>query len=550
MKINNILQNCFLLAFAGTISFACTNLDEYPKSEMSTERYEFTQSDLEATIAPVYTTLPAVIWNWKGHMDLNELCSDVWGIPYRIGIGWGDLYIPFHKHTFHSEMDFFGPSWTNNYAGINACNKALADERVSGAPEINAQIRAYRALYYYHLFDLYRNIPIDTTFVHPDGWLPEQAKPQETYDFIINELNNVKDKITSEVTLGKLNKYAVHMLLAKMYINHNAWFQNYTDDSYYKKCIDELNQVIAGPFQLSPNYSDNFKEDISSSPEIIFGIPLENKYAGGNYMANMWMHTAGRATWNFEGWATGGAAVFPQFLDTYDPDDSRYTDCWLGGQQYDASGNPIYYDGEPLVYTRELHSMDNPGCYPFESFRLIKYEIVGGDFGTNYDDIPYFRLADAYLMKAECLLRLGGYDGETEQDAADLVTEVRKRNFKNNPDKAVVTVEQLKGGSKYKYGHRENTGKMDESDNWIITEEGGDDIEFGGLFDELAWEFVAEGHRRDDMIRFRIKGSDNNVFNGKSYFCKDAVNDRKADLFPIPKTAINGNVKLKQNPGY
>jgi hypothetical protein len=35
---------------------------------------------------------------------------------------------------------------------------------------------------------------------------------------------------------------------------------------------------------LAPNYSDNFKEDISTSPEIIFGIPLENKYAGGNYM--------------------------------------------------------------------------------------------------------------------------------------------------------------------------------------------------------------------------------------------------------------------------
>lgn len=34
--------------------------------------------------------------------------------------------------------------------------------------------------------------------------------------------------------------------------------------------------------------------------------------------------------------------------------------------------------------------------------------------------------ADAMFIKAECLLRLGGYNDETEQTAADLVTEVRK----------------------------------------------------------------------------------------------------------------------------
>lgn len=338
-----------------------------------------------------------------------------------------------------------------------------------------------------------------------------------------------------------------------MYLNHNAWFQDDSDNSWYGKCIDELNQVMEGPFSLASAYSANFMDDISGSPEIIFGIPFENKYASGNYMANMWMHVAGKATWGFDGWATGGAAVMPQFLDTYDKDDSRFKDCWTGGQQYDASGAPIYYDGEPLVYTKELHSIDNPGCYPFESYRLVKYEIKGGEYGSSYDDVPFFRLADAYMMKAECLLRLGGYKGETEQTAADLVTKVRERNFLNTPEKAKVTVEKLKGGSVYAYGHRENQGKMGEADKWIITNEGGQDIELGGMLDELAWEFVAEHHRRQDLIRFHIKGSKENVYNGKSWFCKDAnpdKTDRHKDIFPIPKSALDGNPKLKQNPGY
>ena len=79
-------------------------------------------------------------------------------------------------------------------------------------------------------------------------------------------------------------------------------------------------------------------------------------------------------------------------------------------------------------------------------------------------------------MKAECLLRLGGYNGETEQDAASLVTQVRQRAFKGNPDKATRTVAQLKGGSVYSYGHRENIAQQDEADNWVTTTEGGSDI--------------------------------------------------------------------------
>lgn len=44
-----------------------------------------------------------------------------------------------------------------------------------------------------------------------------------------------------------------------------------------------------------------------------------------------------------------------------------------------------------------------------------------------------------------------------------------------------------------------------------------------------------------------------NVFNGKSWFCKDAVTDptdNHCDIFPIHKTFLDGNINLKQNPGY
>ena len=41
-----------------------------------------------------------------------------------------------------------------------------------------------------------------------------------------------------------------------------------------------------------------------------------------------------------------------------------------------------------------------------------------------------------------------------------------------------------------------------------------------------------------------------NVFNGKSWFCKDATTETHWDYFPIPKSALDANLNLKQNEGY
>ena len=77
---------------------------------------------------------------------------------------------------------------------------------------------------------------------------------------------------------------------------------------------------------------------------------------------------------------------------------------------------------------------------------------------------------------------------------------------------------------------------MGEADKWIITNEGGQDIELGGMLDELAWEFVAEHHRRQDLIRF---GKFNNAWWEKS------ASDITRRTFPIPQWVIDSNPNLE-----
>ena len=63
------------------------------------------------------------------------------------------------------------------------------------------------------------------------------------------------------------------------------------------------------------------------------------------------------------------------------------------------------------------------------------------------------------------------------------------------------------------------------------------------LLAERGREFVFEGKRRSDMIRFE-------KFVTASWWDHQPSNDKKWKLFPIPRKQLVINTKLKQNDGY
>ena len=99
-----------------------------------------------------------------------------------------------------------------------------------------------------------------------------------------------------------------------------------------------------------------------------------------------------------------------------------------------------------------------------------------------------------------------------------------------------MTGADLLKGSSYNYGIQNEDGSINGT--------GGDDIMFGRFLDELGWEFAAEAHRRQDIIRF-------GVFQTKSWFNHSPHSmPETRTIFPIPNDEINKNPKLKQNSGY
>ncbi len=541
---NRYIKYFIVTVFGLAITFnACTDLEETVYSELIAEQFNPSEEDVMAVIGPVYSNLRDFMWGWHGFFCCQEECSDIIVTPVRPN-GWDDggVYRRMHKHIWTALQSHTNGLWARAYSGITNANRAIYQIESGNLPisqgkeNYLAELKVARAFYYYILCDNFGNVPIVTRFDVEEGFLPEQSTRQQVYDFIVGEITGNLSLLSNDVdqsTYARFNLWAAKTLLAKIYLNAEV----YTGKAEWDNCITQCNDIInSGAYNLEPVFSDIFKTENENSTEIIFAIPYDEIYTAGwpvFYIHLKTLHPASQATYNLEVSPWGGNCAIPQFIDTYDDDDSRLESTWIMGLQFASNGDTLRCNlspemmGKPLEYVNILQSVDLSGEH--EGYRIGKYEFKMGALSGLSNDVPFFRYADVLMMKAECLLRKGDADA-----AAALVTQVRGRAFIDNPGKSTVTGAELQAGSSYNYGFYESG---------VVTEpEGGGDIQYGRFLDELGWEFAAEARRRQDLIRF-------GVFTTKMWLSHRPNGDYRT-IFAIPEAQINTNPNLTQNPGY
>jgi hypothetical protein len=139
----------------------------------------------------------------------------------------------------------------------------------------------------------------------------------------------------------------------------------------------------------------------------------------------------------------------------------------------------------------------------------VAYDAGGSTFMDV--DFPMFRLADAYLMYAEAVLR-GGQGGSTAQ-ALIYVNQLRSRAFNGSSGNVSLLTLQF-------------------------------------ILDERGRELYWEGHRRTDLIRFGQFTGGTYLWPWKGNVKTGRATESFRDLFPIPASDLAANPKLKQNTGY
>jgi len=193
----------------------------------------------------------------------------------------------------------------------------------------------------------------------------------------------------------------------------------------------------------------------------------------------------------------------------------------------------ITLDVANLTYTLDLFEGDQRAMFftdgqtleiedigPFSNgYAIEKYRNVdvngnpGSDMTGDFpdSDYPMFRLADAYLMYAEAVVRGGG--GSVPQ-AVTYVNMIRERAF---------------GGSLANISQADLT------------------LDF--LLDERARELYWEAHRRTDLIRFG-QFSDQGIWPWKGNVPQGITTESFRDVMPIPASDLGVNTNLTQNTGY
>lgn len=528
-KIINYLSLVLMIP----IVFSCTDLEIEATDSLITEGFAGV-ANIEGEVENLSNIIAGgQLANQEGLFALNEVSTDEYLVPTR-GTDWGDngRWLSIHRQTWNAELsDIIVPWQELNSVTINA-TRVINDKSVNTAggdvPELKAEARFYRAWAMSWILDMWRQVPYRDVDL-PNSAVPDVLTGQVAIDSIVSDLNIAIQNLP-EVTAGdgiglksSPTKAAANLLLAKVHLNKHVYLDNTAQPEDMQVVIDAVDEIEADGYTLaaSGDFFDIFRP--SNDVETIWWSPAD-------VGSRMW-HTL-HYSQNFPGENDGGGwngfTTLSEFYDSFEgnPDTNYPGDGqeerrgwvedatsanadnlgiglgFLIGQQYEQDGTPLNardnVGGVPLVFTKEVEKAEytapaDNAVLETSGIRMLKYH-PNEEGGASRAHLVRYRYADAYLMRAEAMFRMG-------TDVTVMINDLRT----------------LRGASELP-----TVGETE-------------------LLAERGRELYQEQARRQDLIRF---GQYLRAWN-----LKDAGDDH-LKIFPIPTADILANPNLVQNPGY
>ena len=561
MKLKHIIA---VTVGAAALCAPSCDLDEKFYSEVTPDTFFTSPESTYAVLCRPFTH-----WKWYIGADrwyLQELTTDEMVCPKR-GSDWYNSgeYYRLHYHTWSPDDCFVVNTYDGTTGGISRALEAKSDLQgvdynaiglndAVKADHIN-QLNAITAYFYMRGLDYFGGMPI---YYSVDDDLCARSTARETYAHIETLLKDAIPALSKKTTLGAsedgyIKQAAAAALLAQLYFNAVA----YIGEEHFDECAEICRDIIGGvygTYELDKTWYGPHCFDNNTSPEVIWTVPSENSKVEWNWYFKYFYHYSAYEYFGIETAGYNGFMLTPSL----DPQGRYYTQWKLGNpyQKFndkDLRKKPYRYLGsrkyEGMFLVGDQTNPNNPSqqClgqkeYSGKVINLVDQVARFSEVGTKYNsvaeltstmadgeensgvrlvkapqpnlddkllrwnpDCPVIRLSEIYYMLAECELRAGD-----KKTAAGLINQVRGRNFEGGADPNPVTADNL---DEYRM-----------LDEWMI-------------------EFLGEGRRRTDLIRW-------DKFVTESWWDHTPLNDKNKNLFPIPNSAISANNLIEQNPGY
>jgi hypothetical protein len=581
------MKNFKIMGLACTVLFAspaftgCTDLDETIYSSIMTDNYYNNETDVvNSALRPFNKAFRSCL----NRQLLQELPADQIGTWGRDGWWWdGGDKARIHYHTWETGDGFVKSEWTGLFEGIGYCNSVMEDLAVLDPASVGMtreevdhwiyQNRTLRAWFYLRALDMFRNVPLATS-IDKNKYDPRQLPPRDMFDFIETELTECLSQLPAkqgaggngDAGQGVWTKAGAAALLMRLHFNAEV----YIGETMYDECEKWAQDILDGDYgsySLGQTWDKVFDWDNIDSPEIIFAFP--GSYASNSYL--YWGEIARNSVpvdaeayfgiytqpdfnsrWAVQPGMDNAGNEFPFKLGKFVKKFQKYPADYRLIKARNLPGNSVregmflygyleYRNGEETVRVEnpasmwstiryELYLRDQVGEFhntPPDTMRpdlpsnsefgdhnsgwmFAKYpHYRDGDTGVWEADYVEIRLAEVIYTLAECKFLKGDASG-----AATLLNSVRKRNY---PEPY----------------HAE----------YLYAPEGAVALTEDELRDEWGREFLAEGRRRTDLIRWGL-------FSSEEWWDKKPDADSHTEIYPIPRDVLNADRSLVQNPGY
>lgn len=458
-----------------------------------------------------------MVWN------LNELTTDEGHWVWTTDTGIEEML----HNTYGASAAFSNGLYYRLFFTITLCNFYLEQVPEDGTTETamqRAEIRFIRALNYYYVMDLFGNAAF-TEIVTTDA--PERYTRSQYFTYVENELKECAEIMAEpgQNSYGRVDKVAAWNMLARLYLNAEV----YTGTAQWQNAMDYATKVINnGYYKLhttgttNPNTGEKYSayqmlfladNDTNGAQyenifPALFDEEITKSYGGTNFLILSTYSAAMDAAIPSGTNCKWGKCtrVRGTLLDKFFSSDAPQTDN-LAEMIAAANDDRALFYGKGFTRVIEDESDADAG------FACVKFRDVRSDGQPNEaidfvdTDLPFMRIAEAYLTFAEASTRKDGINAEAKAKIDAL------RNRANAPVKSTYSL---------------------------------DDI-----CDEWSREFWFEGRRRMDLVRFgKYAGQAGYKWEWMGGTAEGAQFDITKSIFGIPENDLTNNPNLKQNDGY